>query len=213
MVSPFYTEVQQLVCLSSRDFKRAGNAVYLAGGLELVCFHSVTAAGRRNQKESFMPTCRVRAFVVLSFVAFFTGVCVMADESKEVQFPQLPTGAGKIDGDAPKTFSTTGSGLQYRILRKGTGNKPKATDEVRVNYHGWLDTGKVFDSSYQRGEAISFPLNRVIKGWTEGMQLVGEGGMIELTIPPDLAYGSRGAGRDVPPNATLHFLVELLKVE
>ena len=84
---------------------------------------------------------------------------------------------------------------------------------MNVNYHGWLDSGKVFDSSYTRGRDISFPLNGVIKGWTEGMQLVGEGGMIELTIPPDLAYGSRGAGDAVPPNATLHFLVELLKVE
>jgi FKBP-type peptidyl-prolyl cis-trans isomerase len=82
-----------------------------------------------------------------------------------------------------------------------------------VNYHGWLDDGKVFDSSYQRNEPISFPLNRVIPGWTEGMQLVGEGGMIELSIPPDLGYGSRGAGSAVPPNATLHFLVELLKVQ
>jgi len=136
----------------------------------------------------------------------------MAQE-KEVPFPQLPQGAGKIDNDAPKTFTTTRSGLKYRILRKGTDVKPKATDKVRVNYHGWLDNGKVFDSSYKRGMDISFPLNGVIKGWTEGMQLVGEGGMIELTIPPDLAYGSRGAGADVPPNATLHFLVELLDVQ
>jgi len=82
-----------------------------------------------------------------------------------------------------------------------------------VNYHGWLDNGKVFDSSYKRGEAISFPLNRVIKGWTEGMQLVGNGGMIELEIPANLAYGDRGAGDAVPPKANLHFLVELLEVE
>jgi FKBP-type peptidyl-prolyl cis-trans isomerase FkpA len=99
------------------------------------------------------------------------------------------------------------------VLRKGTGAAPKATDSVNVNYHGWLDSGKVFDSSYERKEPISFPLNRVIKGWTEGMQLVGEGGMIELEIPPGLAYGDRGAGDAVPPKATLHFLVELLKVE
>jgi FKBP-type peptidyl-prolyl cis-trans isomerase len=84
---------------------------------------------------------------------------------------------------------------------------------VEVNYHGWLDNGKVFDSSYNRGESISFPLSGVIKGWTEGMQLVGEGGMIELEIPANLAYGDRGAGADVPPKATLHFLVELLKVQ
>lgn len=138
---------------------------------------------------------------------------VKADEAKEVPLPKLPTGAGKIDKDAPKTFTTTESGLKYRILRKGTGDKPKLTDEVNVHYHGWLDNGKVFDSSYQRGEPISFPLSGVIAGWRQGMQLVGEGGMIELEIPPQLAYGDRGAGSAVPPKATLHFLVELRKVE
>ncbi len=83
---------------------------------------------------------------------------------------------------------------------------------MKVNYHGWLNNGKVFDSSYERKQAISFPLNQVIPGWTEGMQKVGAGGMIELEIPANLAYGDRGAGESVPPNATLHFLVELLEV-
>ena len=125
----------------------------------------------------------------------------------------MPKGAVKVDKDAPKTFSKTGSGLKYRVLRKGSAKKPKATDSVKVNYHGWLDNGKVFDSSYERNEPISFPLSGVIPGWTEGMQLVGEGGMIELEIPSELAYGRRGAGAAVPPNSQLHFLVELLKVE
>jgi FKBP-type peptidyl-prolyl cis-trans isomerase FkpA len=152
--------------------------------------------------------------VALLCVAFLLiGVNVKADETKEVPHPELPRGAGKIDNDAPKSFTKTKSGLQYRILRKGTDLKPKPTSEVRVNYQGWLDDGKVFDSSYTRGAPISFPLNGVIKGWTEGMQLVGEGGMIELVIPPDLGYGARGAPGAVPPNATLHFLVELLKVQ
>jgi FKBP-type peptidyl-prolyl cis-trans isomerase FkpA len=130
----------------------------------------------------------------------------------DVPHPQLPAGAGAIDAAAPKAFATTGSGLQYRVLRKGAGASPKATNTVKVNYHGWLDDGKVFDSSYQRGEAIEFPLNGVIPGWTEGMQLVGEGGMIELLIPANLGYGVRGAPPVIPPNATLHFLVELLDV-
>jgi FKBP-type peptidyl-prolyl cis-trans isomerase FkpA len=82
-----------------------------------------------------------------------------------------------------------------------------------VNYHGWLDSGKVFDSSYERKTPISFPLNHVIKGWTEGMQLVGEGGMIELEIPAELGYGDRGAPGAIPGGARLHFLVELLKIE
>lgn len=131
----------------------------------------------------------------------------------EVAFPKLPKIAGAIDQDAPKVLQTTRSGLKYRVLRQGTGTPPGATATVKVHYHGWLSNGKVFDSSYHRGESISFPLNRVIQGWTEGMQLVGPGGMIELEIPPELAYGSRGAGAAVPPNATLHFLVELLSVQ
>jgi len=137
----------------------------------------------------------------------------MAQDTKDVPLPQLPPGAGKMDADAPKSMTKTNSGLQYRILRKGNGAKPKATNQVEVNYHGWLDNKTVFDSSYQRGKSISFGLNQVIPGWTEGMQLVGEGGMIELQIPPELGYGSRGAGSAVPPNATLHFLVELIKVQ
>ena len=150
---------------------------------------------------------------VVALCLFFAGVYNMADDTKEVPPPQLPSGAGKMDADAPKSMTKTGSGLQYRILRKGSGAKPSASSKVEVNYHGWLDDGKVFDSSYSRGKSISFGLNQVIPGWTEGMQLVGEGGMIELTIPPNLGYGSRGAGSAVPPNATLHFLVELIKVQ
>jgi FKBP-type peptidyl-prolyl cis-trans isomerase len=136
----------------------------------------------------------------------------MSAQEKEVAYPELPKGAGALDKEAPKTFTATNSVLKYRILRKGAGKMPKASDSVEVHYHGWLDNGKVFDSSYRRGETISFPLNRVIKGWTEGMQLVGEGGMIELLIPSELGYGERGAGADIPGGATLHFLVELKKV-
>lgn len=153
------------------------------------------------------------AAAVLTFgLMFFPGVTGVSQETKEVPFPTLPKGAGKIDATAPKTFTTTASGLQYRVLRAGAGRKPAATQQVKVHYHGWLDNGKVFDSSYNRGETIEFGLNQVIKGWTEGMQLVGEGGMIELTIPANLGYGDRGAGNVIPGGATLHFLVELLGV-
>ena len=138
------------------------------------------------------------------------GGSVLAMQNDDgADFPKLPKGAGKIAADASKSFTKTDSGLKYRVLRKGTDTKPKATDKIEVHYHGWLDGGRVFDSSYDRGETIAFGLNQVIKGWTEGMQLVGEGGMIELEIPSDLGYGASGAGGVIPPNATLHFLVEL----
>lgn len=125
----------------------------------------------------------------------------------------IPRSAGKADPDAPQELVETGSGLKYRILRKSQGPKPKATDSATVNYHGWLDDGTVFDSSYNRGEPFTFGLTQVIPGWTEGMQLLGEGGMIELEIPAKLAYGADGAGNSVPPNATLHFVIELIKVK
>jgi FKBP-type peptidyl-prolyl cis-trans isomerase len=160
-----------------------------------------------------MRTCLLITVPLFCIATLNAEVIVNAQENKEVALPKLPEGSGKVDKDAPKTFTTTTSGLKYRVLRKGAGKMPKAVDSVNVHYHGWLNSGKVFDSSYERKEPISFPLNRVIKGWTEGMQLVGEGGMIELEIPPDLAYGDRGAGDAVPPKATLHFLVELRKIE
>jgi FKBP-type peptidyl-prolyl cis-trans isomerase len=106
----------------------------------------------------------------------------------------------------------TTSGLQYRILRKGTGRKPSKSDAVEVHYKGTLINGKVFDSSYDRGQSISFPLNRVIAGWTEGLQLMKEGAKYELVIPANLGYGINGAGSSIPPRATLIFEVELLKV-
>lgn len=124
----------------------------------------------------------------------------------------LQSGTGVMDDDAPTEFQETDSGLKYRVLRKSDGRKPTARDTVTVNYRGWLDSGKEFDSSYKRGEPISFPLNGVIPGWTEGMQLIGEGGMIELWIPSRLGYGAEGSPGSVPPNATLHFIVELISV-
>ncbi len=119
---------------------------------------------------------------------------------------------GPIDNGAPMKLTKTASGLTYRILRKSNGKKPTAKDTVTVHYRGWLDNKKQFDSSYKRNSPATFPLDRVIKGWTEGLQLVGVGGMIELEIPSRLGYGERGAGNDIPPNSTLHFLIELIKI-
>jgi FKBP-type peptidyl-prolyl cis-trans isomerase FklB len=108
---------------------------------------------------------------------------------------------------------TTASGLQYLVEKEGSGTAPKETDTVVVNYRGTLIDGTEFDSSYKRGEPATFPVNRVIKGWTEALQLMKPGGKYKLFIPSNLAYGPGGAGGDIGPNATLIFEVELLSVK
>ncbi len=123
--------------------------------------------------------------------------------------------AGKkfLEENAKKEgIQTTASGLQYEVLREGTGKKPGAVSTVEVHYEGRLIDGKIFDSSYQRKETISFPLNRVIPGWTEGLQLMSTGAKYRLYIPSELGYGARGAGGDIPPNAALIFDVELISI-
>ncbi len=117
------------------------------------------------------------------------------------------------DDDAPTEFTELASGLRYRILRKTDGKVPNAGGYVRVYYEGKLDDGSVFDSSYERGAPDGFGLSQVIKGWTEGLQLIGEGGMIELEVPPHLGYGKAGHDPGIPPNATLHFIVEVIDVQ
>lgn len=104
------------------------------------------------------------------------------------------------------------SGLQYMVLKEGEGKKPKATDKVKCHYEGTLPNGTVFDSSYRRGEPAVFPLNGVIAGWTEGVQLMAEGAKYRFFIPYHLAYGERGAGQSIPPYAALVFDVELIEV-
>jgi FKBP-type peptidyl-prolyl cis-trans isomerase FkpA len=106
----------------------------------------------------------------------------------------------------------TASGLAYKVIKEGTGATPGAEDVVEVHYHGTLTDGTVFDSSKERGKTISFPLNRVIKGWTEGLQTMKEGGTSKFVIPADLAYGEAGAPPKIPGGATLVFEVELFKV-
>ena len=120
-----------------------------------------------------------------------------------------PVGGAAANNDV----KTTASGIKYQVLKKGTGTvSPKATDTVTVHYTGTFMDGKVFDSSVQRGEPASFPLNGVIAGWTEGVQLMKVGDKFRFEIPPNLAYGA--AGRPgIPPNSTLVFEVELLKIQ
>ena len=113
----------------------------------------------------------------------------------------------------PAKLVKTASGLQYEVIREGTGTKPKPTSRVTVHYAGWLTDGTMFDNSFERGEPTTFGVGQVIRGWTEGLQLMKEGAVYKFTIPGDLAYGQRGSGDKIPPNATLVFHVELIEVQ
>lgn len=134
-------------------------------------------------------------------------------KQKEEAQENIAAGKTYLDANAKKEGVTvTKSGLQYEVLKEGTGKSPKATDTVRCHYEGRLLDGTVFDSSYKRGEPADFGLNQVITGWTEGVQLMKEGAKFRFTIPYLLAYGEQGAGSSIPPFSTLIFDVELIKV-
>ena len=139
---------------------------------------------------------------------------------KQAEKAQQMGAANKTEGEAflaanktKEGVITLPSGLQYKILKAGTGPKPAATDSVVCNYRGTLINGTEFDSSYKRGQPATFPVNGVIKGWTEALQLMPVGSKWQLFIPAQLAYGERGAGADIGPNATLIFEVELLSIQ
>jgi FKBP-type peptidyl-prolyl cis-trans isomerase FkpA len=161
---------------------------------------------------------RTRMYLALIVAAFIAG-CGNPQTVTETTDATTPTAPSRpavqqASSSMSKDFQTTPSGLKYKIIREGDpSKKPTTADSVLAHYKGWLDNGTIFDSSYDRGEPTSFPLSGVIAGWTEGLQLIGEGGEIELEIPGDLGYGPRGmppAG--IGPNATLHFKVELIEV-
>jgi FKBP-type peptidyl-prolyl cis-trans isomerase FklB len=140
--------------------------------------------------------------------------------AKQAEHMRVIGGKNKQEGAAflaennkKEGVKVTPSGLQYKIIKEGTGKMPKAEDTVTVNYRGTLIDGAEFDSSYKRGEPATFPVKGVIKGWTEALQLMKVGSKWQLFIPSDLAYGDRGAGRDIGPNSTLIFEVELLGVK
>ena len=135
-------------------------------------------------------------------------------EFKKLADKNLTQGQSFLADNAKKSgIKVTSSGLQYQIVKKGSGKKPSATSKVLVHYEGRLIDGTVFDSSIARDQPISFPLNKVIAGWQEGLQLMQEGDQYRLFIPAKLAYGETGAGVSIPPNSALIFDVQLLKVE
>ena len=143
--------------------------------------------------------------ILLSFLLFFIISC--GDKNQKNSNTKEATMEYKIGEEV-----TTESGLKYEVIKLGDGAKPGESDKVEVHYHGTLLDGTVFDSSVDRGETIKFGLNQVIKGWTEGLQLMPIGSKFKFTIPPDLGYGSRKAG-PIPPNSTLIFEVELFNIE
>ena len=148
-------------------------------------------------------------------------MAVQTEMRKKTQETMQAAGEGnKKEGDAflaanktKEGVTTLPSGLQYKILTAGTGAKPTATDSVVCNYRGTLINGKEFDSSYKGGRPATFPVNGVIKGWTEALQLMPVGSKWQLFVPPDLAYGDRGAGADIGPGSTLIFEVELISIQ
>src|SRR6266436_4078315 len=146
---------------------------------------------------------------------------VMTQFEKDMEQKQKASGEkNKADGakfleenKKKPGVKATASGLQYKVEKEGTGPQPKATDMVTVNYRGTLIDGTEFDSSYKRGQPATFPLNGVIKGWTEGLQLMKPGSKYQFVVPSNLAYGERSVGPDIAANATLIFDVELLEVK
>jgi FKBP-type peptidyl-prolyl cis-trans isomerase FkpA len=148
-----------------------------------------------------------RTLQLAGIATFILGPVAQAETPREKGERFLKENASK------EGIKTTASGLQYKVLQEGTGRSPRATDTVSVNYRGTLINGTEFDSSYKRNKPSEFPLNGVIKGWTEGIQLMKEGAKYQFFIPSPLAYGPKRVGAKIGPDETLIFEVELLKVK
>ena len=153
--------------------------------------------------------------IVILIIILIGGAVYFSFDRSGAEKMQNKKGAVKMEGDSKneigKEFKTA-SGLKYEIIKLGSGKKPSATDKVEVHYHGTLENGTVFDSSVERGKTITFGLNQVIKGWTEGLQLMPIGSKFKFTIPPELGYGNRDMG-SIPPNSILIFEVELFDIK
>lgn len=185
---------------SLKDLPVKPKVDYLAAGIRDVVQGKKPQLSADEQKE-----------VMQSFVKEVEA----AQKKKTSAEAQTNLDAGKkflADNKDKDGIKVTDSGLQYKVVKPGKGDSPDAKDSVKVNYEGKLIDGTVFDSSYERGEPVTFPVSAVIPGWTEALQLMKPGAEYMLYIPPNLAYGERGAGAKIGPNQTLVFKVELLKV-
>lgn len=158
---------------------------------------------------------KIQIKVISIITAVLIGITLFSMASATTPEENKALGIAFLKENAKKpTVLTTASGLQYEILSSGYGKRlPNATDNVTVHYKGTTIDGQEFDSSYSRGEPATFPLNAVIPGWTEGVQLMKEGAKFRFYIPSELAYGEQGAGRAIGPNAALIFDVELIKIQ
>ena len=157
----------------------------------------------------------MKKYILLSCLILLVGCKTASAENTNEKFKNSKNKfvRGSVETMDKNKMITTESGLQYEVMTMGTGEKPEATDKVEVHYHGTLLDGTVFDSSVDRGKTIKFGLNQVIKGWTEGLQLMPIGSKFKFTIIPELAYGDRDMGPKLPPNSTLIFEVELFNIE
>jgi len=153
-----------------------------------------------------LPETNYRSVNVKTLLAPLLALCTA------VAYAQTPPPAAPAPAPAKDGVVTTASGLRFQSVHEGTGAMPTASDTVRVHYRGTLPSGVEFDSSYKRGEPAQFALNRVIPCWTEGVQMMRVGGSAHLVCPPQIAYGASGAGRVIPPNATLEFDIDLLGI-
>lgn len=158
---------------------------------------------------------KIQTQVLSIVIAILTGITMLSMANATTPEENKAVGSAFLAANAKKDhIVTTKSGLQYEILTAGTGTKsPSATDNVTVHYKGTTIDGEEFDSSYRRGAPATFPLNAVIPGWTEGVQLMKEGAKYRFYIPSELAYGENGAGRSIGPNSALIFDVELIKIQ
>jgi FKBP-type peptidyl-prolyl cis-trans isomerase FklB len=159
----------------------------------------------------------MKSFFTLTLaLGLLAGCGIKKDQATMETNPSIKSDAGETflaENAKKEGVKTTASGLQYKVIKSGTGESPKLTDTVKVHYHGTLINGTVFDSSVQRGQPISFPVGGVIQGWVEALQLMKVGDKWQLFIPARLAYGNQSPGAGIPPNSVLIFEVELLGIE